>query len=177
MQLKVIKTDGSIEEYMYTKALASFSNAFDLIDQPNFFAAEQFAEVITYYLYHEKTSSTITSDEIHLMVQAILTSTGYENAAVAFNEYRLVRKLKRKRIEVTSGLPAVNTPWDKSRISNDLVKIGIDKNVAKAIASAVEEKVLNMGIHRIRTPLITQLVLADTEAMLNAQQQLQMISA
>ncbi len=177
MQLKVIKTDGSIEEYMYTKILAAFSNAFDLIDQPNLFAAEQFAEAITYYLYHEKTSSTITSDEIHLMIQAILASTGFENAAVAFNEYHLVRKLKRKRIEVTAGPSAENTPWDKSRISNDLVKTGIDKNVARAIASAVEEKVLNMGINHIRTPLITQLVLADTEAMLNAQQQLQLITA
>ena len=177
MQLKVNKTDGSTEEYMYTKILAAFSNAFDLINQPNLFAAEQFSEAITYYLYREKTASTITSDEIHLMIQAILSSTGYENAAVAFNEYHLVRKLKRKRIEVIDDPCEANTPWDKSRISNDLVKTGIDKNVARAIASAVEEKVLKMDINRIRTALITQLVLADTEAMLNAQQQLQMITA
>lgn len=177
MQLKVIKNDGSIEEYMYTKVLAAFSNAFDLIDQPNLFAAEQFAEAITYYLYHERNISTITNDEIHLMVQAILTSTGYENAAIAFNEYHLVRKLKRKRIEVIDGGNDTNTPWDKSRISYDLVNDGIDRNVARAIASVVEEKILNMGSNRIRTPLITQLVLADTEAMLNAQQQLQTMTA
>jgi 2-phosphoglycerate kinase len=160
-----------------SKILAAFSNAFDLINQSNLFAAEQFAEAITYYLYHEKKSSTITSDEIHLMIQAILASTGYENAAIAFNEYHLVRKLKRKRIEVIGDHSEANMPWDKSRVSGDLVNNGIDKNVARAIASAVEEKILNMGINRIRKPLITQLVLADTEAMLNAQQQLQMISA
>ena len=179
MQLKIIKKDGSIEEYMYTKAFASFSNALDLVDQPNIFAAEQFAEAMTYYLYHNKKSPTATSDEIHLMVQAILTSTGYENAAAAFNEYHLVRKLKRKRTEVidykddpSDTNPSI-TMWRKSKIVDDLVtQKNIDRNVARAIASSVEEKVLNIGINRVRRSLIKQLVLADTEAMLKAQKQL-----
>jgi hypothetical protein len=180
MQLKIIKKDGSIEDYMHTKAFASFSNALDLVDQPNIFAAEQFAEALTYYLYHNKKSATASSDEIHLMVQAILTSTGYENAAAAINEYHLVRKLKRKRTEVidykddpSDQNPSV-TMWRKSKIVNDLVNNEkIDRNVARAIAASVEEKVLNIGINRIRRSLIKQLVLTDTDAMLKAQKQLQ----
>ena len=38
----------------------------------------------------------------------------------------------------------------------------------------MEEKVLNLGMTRIRRTLIRQLVLADTDAMLAAQNQLQM---
>ena len=75
-QLKVIKADGSIEQYLHTKVIGSFSNALDLIGEPNIFAAEQFAEAVTFHLYHNETSSSITSEQIHLMVQAVLNSTG-----------------------------------------------------------------------------------------------------
>lgn len=185
MQLKVIKADGQLEEYLHTKVMGTFSNALGLVDDMNIFAAEQFAEAVTFYLYGKRDSHMVTSDEIHLMIQSVLSATGYEHAGVALNEHRLNRKLMRSRIEVlddefddggeSSGLE-VNR-WDKSRIVNDLMRIeSIEPQTARAIASSVEEKVLNLGMTKIRRSLIRQLVLADTDAMLEAQYQLQMIA-
>lgn len=183
MQLKVIKADGHLEEYLHTKVIGTFSNALGLVDDMNIFAAEQFAEAVTFYLYEKRDSQMVTVEEIHLMIQSVLTATGYENAAVALNEHRLNRKLMRNRIEAideecddsdSDSMLRVNR-WDKSRIVQDLIRIErIEPQIARAIASAVEEKVLNLGMTRIRRTLIRQLVLADTDAMLAAQDQLQM---
>ena len=49
----------------------------------------------------------------------------------------------------------------------------LDRHLARAIASSVEEKVLNLGMTRIRRSLIKELVLADMETMLLVQKQLQ----
>ena len=181
MQLKVIKSDGSVEEYLHTKVIGTFSNALALIGQPNVFAAEQFAEAITFYLYQKRGVVTVTSDEIHLMVQAVLTATGYENAARALNEYHLNREIKRGRIEVVDGGESTGaeatmrvSQWNKSRVVEDLMRTEkLDRHLARAIASSVEEKVLNLGMTRIRRSLIKELVLADMETMLQVQKQLQ----
>jgi len=183
MQLKVVKADGSLGQYLHTKVIGTFSNALALIDQPNVFAAEQFADAITFYLYRKRGIFTVTSDEIHLMIQAVLTATGYENAARALNEHRLNRKLKRGRIEVVDGdepnsgqEPMRLCLWNKSRIARDLIrKDKIDRNLARAIASSVEEKVLNLGMTQIRRSLIAELVSADTDALLQLQKQLQLV--
>jgi hypothetical protein len=47
-----------------------------------------------------------------------------------------------------------------------------EPHTATAIASTAEEKVLGLGMTRVRRSLIRQLVLADTDAMLAAQGQL-----
>jgi len=179
MQLQVIKCDASTEEYLHTKVLGAFHNALAMTDQSNVYAAEQFAEAITYYLYQKNTDQTITSDQIHLMVQAVLAATGYENAARRLNEYRLNRVLRRRRIEVIEesapdGEQSVR--WDKSRVVGDLMRErGIDYHTARAIASSVEEKVLNLGLTRIRRGLIRELVAADADALLEAQRQLETV--
>ncbi len=96
MQLKVTKSDGTVEEYLHTKVFGTFNNALALIEQSNVFAAEQFAEAITFYLYQKRGLDTVASDELLLMVQAVLTATGYENAAEAINEFQLNRRLRRQ---------------------------------------------------------------------------------
>ncbi len=182
MNLKVIKADGSIEEYLHTKVMGTFGNALALVDDANVFAAEQFAESITFYLYEKRRTQRVTSEEIHLMMQAVLSATGYEHAAGALNEHRLNRKLGRNRIEVigkSTGAGATaesaTSRWDKTKIVRRLVKLEkIDRHIARAIAGSVEEKVLNLNMARIPGSLIRQLVLADTRAMLAAQRQLQM---
>lgn len=178
MQLKVIKADGSVEEYLHTKVIGTFCNALSMINQPNILAAEQFAEAITFHLYH-KDSSVVTSDAIHLMVQAVLTDTGYENASSALNDFHLNRKLQRKRIEVIAedefAEPEVKQ-WDKSFIVKGLLEDEkLDIHLCRAIGSSVEQKVLNIGMTQIRKSLIKQLVLADTAVMMRAQEQLHAI--
>jgi hypothetical protein len=178
MQVKVVKSDGSLEQYLHTKVLGTLGNALAMIDQPNIYAAEQFADAITFHLYHTKKTSTITSEEIYLLVQAVLTATGYANAAAALNDFHLHRKIKRKRIEVVDEHadhfdPDQRTLWNKSTIVHWLMENKkMDFHVARVVASSVEEKILNIGILRIRKSLIKHLVLSDIDVMLEAQEQL-----
>lgn len=183
MQIKVLKKDGSTEKYAHTKVLWTLNNAMVLTDQPNIFAAEQFAEAITFYFYQEKEQTTVTSDEIHLMVQSVLNATGYDNAAQALNNYRINRRIRRNRVIVADGEQSdqpddsicESAKWNKSVIARDLVEQdGLEMEIARAIASTVEEKVLNLGLSRVGKKLIKQLVINDKTAMLRAEKSLQM---
>jgi hypothetical protein len=178
MQLKVIKSDGSVEEYMHTKVIGALSNALAAVGEPSVFAAEQLAEVVTFYLYQQKDRHLISSDEIHLMVQSVLTSTGFEHAAAALKEHRLSRCIKRNRVEVVGNGDGeafasneVNS-WDKSRVVEHLIEGNISRSTARAIASMVEDKVLRLEMTKVPRSLIKQLVTVDTETMLEAEEQL-----
>ena len=189
IQLKVIKADGSVEEYLHTKVIGTISSALDAIDQTDTLVAEQLAEVVTYFLYHKQKRYKVTSGEISSVVKAVLDSTKYEDAAIALTEYHFERRLKRSRIEVVpiniqrledahllaaSEQPPQRSRWDKSRIVADLVaNHDVPRQVARTIASMVEEKIFSLGITLVPASLIKQLVMADTAAVLRAHQQLQ----
>ena len=188
-QLKVIKADGSVEEYLHTKVMGAINNALGEVDQPNIEIAEHFAEVVTYYLYHQQDKRTVSSSEIHSVVKVVLAATGYEKAAVALSERHFKRKLRRSRIEVVSadvreltdaeylvgtGETCPRCRWDKSRIVTDLIATHkLCRQTARLIASMVEEKVFNMGITLVPSSLIRQLVLGDAATVLRAQRELQ----
>ena len=189
MQLKVIKADGSVEEYLHTKVIGTISNVLGKTGQADICIAEQFAEVVTYFLYHQQNRRSVTSSEILSMIKAVLTATGYEEAAVVLSEHHFERKLKRSRIEVVSidiqeltdaALLAgpeksqSRSRWDKSTIVRDLVaRHDLCRQTARMIASMVEEKIFSTGITLVPASLIKQLVLGDAAAVLRAQQQLQ----
>lgn len=189
MQLKVIKTDGSVEEYLHTKIMGTISNALTRIDQPDIYAAEELAEVVTYFLYQSQNRRSVTSSEIFSIIKAVLTETQHEQAAVVLSERHFERKLKRSRIEVVSvdikeladaemlcnsGNVDSRSRWEKSIIVNDLIqKHDVSRQTARMIASMVEEKIFNMGLTLVPASLIKQLVLGDAAAVLHAQRQLQ----
>ena len=188
-QLKVIKADGSVEEYAHTKVMGTINNALDKIGQADVYIAEQLAEVVTYFLYHRQNHRSATSSEIFSIIKAVLTAISYEDAAIGLSEHHFERRLKRSRTEVVSidiqdltdtellvGTEGTNSRsrWDKSRIVEDLViKYDLCQPTARAIASMVEEKIFNMGINLVPSSLIKQLVLGDTATVLRAQRQLQ----
>ena len=191
MQLKVIKADGGIEEYLHTKVIGTISNALGRIGQADICIAEQLAEVVTYFLYHRQDRRAVSSSEIFSIIKAVLAATSYEEAAVALSEHHFERRLKRSRIEVASidireladaellcrdGELGGRCRWDKSRIVNDLVtKYDVCRQTARMIASMVEERVFSMGITLVPASLIKQLVLGDAAAVLRAQRQLQTV--
>ena len=191
VRLKVVKADGSVEEYLHTKVIGTINNALAHDGQADIQIAEQLAEVVTYFLYHQKTPRTVTSSEILSIIKAVLTATRYENAAVALSEHHFNRKLKRSRIEVVSidiqqladaemlcGVQESpgRSRWDKSRIVNDLVtNYDVSRQTARTIASMVEEKIFNMDLTLVPASLIKQLVLGDAAAVLRAQRQLQTV--
>lgn len=179
MKIEVLKSEGAAEPYLHTKVLGTFHNALASVHDYDLTAAEQMAEAVTFYLYRAEHASTISSDQIHLLIQSVLTATGYAHAAEALNAHRMQRKLQRRRLTVVkSGAEESNEPryesWTKAKIVRDLVETKtMDQLTARAIAGAVEEKVLKMGSARVRSSLIRELVLEDTECILRAEKQLQ----
>ena len=190
-QLKLIKSDGSEEEYLHTKVIGTISNALSNTGRADVYCAEQLADVVTYYLYNQPNRRSATSSEILSIIKAVLTATGYDDAAVRLSEHHFERKIKRSRIEVisidihehtdTERLTGAKESgaryrWDKSRIADGLVtKNDINRHTARAIASMVEDRIFNMGISLVPTSLIKQLVLNETAAVLQAQEQLQTV--
>jgi transcriptional regulator NrdR family protein len=190
-QLKVVKADGAIEGYLHTKVVGSINNALGAIGEADIDIAEQFAEVVTFFLYHQQGRRCVNSSEILSMVKVVLASTGYEAAAAALSEGHFERKLKRSRTEVISidlqdladaeffvGVEeaGIRCRWDKSQIVEDLIaERGVGRQAARMIAAMVEEKIFSMGMTRVPSSLIKQLVLGDTAAVLRAQEQLQTI--
>jgi len=204
-QLKVIKADGSVEQYLHTKVIGAISNALAQVSEPDIEAAEQLAEVVTYFLYQGQNRHTrqgdkvtpvagapsVTSSEILSMIKVVLTATNFEEAAIALSEHHFERRLRRCRVEVVpmhvKELEDVELlceaeqldgrcRWEKSRIVDDLVvKHGLSRQTARAIASMVEEKIFNMGLTLVPTSLVKQLVLGDAATVLRAQHQLQAV--
>ncbi len=188
MRIRVTKSDGSIEDYLHTKVMKSFSNALDLTGQSDVAVAEELSEATTYFLHQRLDNSSVNSSEIYSMVQVALMATGFEQAAVQLHEYHIERQLKRNRIEVanisTEDLSCYEVNdfswsvsgrcrWDKSRIITTLSdKYNLDRVMARAIAGQVEEKVLALGVKAVPLSLIKQLVFAEAMVMLDAESQL-----
>ena len=191
VQLKVIKADGGVEEYLHTKVIGAISNALSRIGWPDIYVAEEMAEVVTFYLYNKQNRRRVTSSEIFSIIKVVLTATKYEEAAVALSEHHFERKLKRSRIEVVSidveELADAEllcqteqldrrSRWEKSRIVRDLVaKHDVSQQTARMIASMVEEKIFSIGLTLVPASLVKQLVLGDAAAVLRAQRQLQTV--
>lgn len=188
MQLKVIKADGSQEQYLHTKVIAAFINAFAAPQELDTSIAAHLAETVTFYLYNNYSENKITSSEILSIILAVLSSTGYDNAAANLAEHSRKRNLLRARIEITKYdlqevcnsiklRKTITAPqiihWNKSKIIDDLVaEYNLDNTTARLIASMVEEKVLNSGFRCVSTAFIRFLVVLQTQAILSAQQQM-----
>ena len=193
MQLKVIKADGSMEEYLHTKLIATISNALASAEEREVFLTEQLAEALTFFLYHNYNRPQITSNELLSMTKSILASTGYYEAAIALSEHHHRRNLNRGRIEVVKmdvknladAVKLANirqkglaNRWNKSKIIADLVREQqIDNRTARIIASMVEDKIINSRLSCVSCSFIKQLVLSDTVAILDATEQLQNVSS
>jgi transcriptional regulator NrdR family protein len=188
-KLTVLKTDGAKEPYLHTKVLGSIANALGTAGQPDIATAQELAEAVTFFLYRNAQNRAVSTSEILSVIEAVLAGTGFDEAAAALSEYHFERKLKRCRIEVVRGRPdelsqadnpytdhseQVKSRWNKSRIVEYLVtKHHLNRQIARTVASMVEEKVFNMGLPVVPAGLVEQLVLNDAAAVLRAQNQLQ----
>jgi hypothetical protein len=149
--------------------------------------AEQLAEAVTMYLRRRHAGGGIVaSDEIYAMVEAALCDTGWENAALALQEHRVLRTMHRRRLEVVpcrgeqcaecftaaGGCPAGTdaNPWDKSRIVRSLEREGVVAHPqARAVAANVEEKILAMQSRRVTAGVVASLVANELLAMRQAE--------
>ncbi len=189
VRLKVIKADGSCEEYLHTKVMHTVSKALASVEQTDIVTAENLSEVVTYYLYKRHGENAIPSSEILSVLKVTLSATGYEAAAEALVNHNYLRKMRRGRVEVvhvnlegtsdahklfSDDYQLQKSPWDKSAIVEDLIVAeGLDRHTARTIASMVEERVFNLELTCVPASLLKQLVFSDTAAVMRAQRQLQ----
>lgn len=176
MHIRVIKADRTMESYLHMKVLSTFHNALSRAGQGDLYTAEQLAEAVTFYLYRQSQTRQISTEEIHLMILAVLRDTGYDRSAQMLNQHRLERQLQRRRIEILDNRngAAVRVLWDKSGLVEELMRtFSLERPLVRAVAGSVEEKIFRMGISRISRGLLNELIAADLEAMLSAQEQLQ----
>ncbi len=191
-QLKVIKTDGSLEDYFHTKVLGAVSHAMSTAGDVDIDAVENLADVVTYFIYRQSDGRhSIRTGEIFSIIQACLTVSQYYAAAAAFSEYQFRRRLKRCRVEVVdfdledladaqafcdADKSIARLPWNKSIIAKYLVeKHQLNWQTARMVASMVEERVFGMGISVVPSSLTKQIVLGDAAAVLHAEHQLETV--
>ena len=186
-KLGVVKTDGSFETYLHTKVLGTLCNAFGLTEQSDLYLAQELAEVVTYYLYHDKEHlpRQVSSSEILSIIKVVLTTTGHDDVAAALSEYHYDRLLKRNRTEVAytsiqvlsdaqllceDDPSSLRNKWNKARIVHDLIQDHqLPRQIARAVAGMVEEKVLRIGLTVVPSDLVRVLMLNDTAMMMRAQ--------
>ena len=186
-KLEVIKTDGSSEMYLHTKVLGTLCNAFGLTGQSDIFLAQELAEVVTYFLYHDKDRipKQVSSSEVLAIIKVVLTTTGHDSVAESLSDYHYERLLKRNRTEVACTpilsltdaqhlceyhASSIRAKWNKAQIVHDLIQTHhLQRQLARAVAGMVEEKILKMGLTVVPSDIIRLLVLNDTALMLRAQ--------
>ncbi|MCD4830530.1 MAG: hypothetical protein K8R02_01835 [Anaerohalosphaeraceae bacterium] len=185
MQLKVIKADGSIEEYLHTKVIATLIRVITPSCESDTFAAEQLADSVTFYLYKKYDRPEISSYQIFSIIKAAIDSAGYHNAALLLTENHHYRNLLRSRIEVvkaevetitdaaelnTYRKTGISCLWNKSIIASDLIETqGFNPLMARVVASMVEDKILKSDLRCIPTSFIKHLVLTDAAAVQEAE--------
>ncbi|HSV27042.1 MAG TPA: hypothetical protein VLH60_04035 [Sedimentisphaerales bacterium] len=185
MVVKVMKSDGDMEEYVHTKVLLCISNALCAADEWDACTAQELAEAVTAFVYEHK-GHHMRSAEILSMVKLALTETGYAEAAVRLDEHHRRRSLARRRTEFVDadvlgpdGAEAVRaegrvSQWSKRAIAEHIAETyGLDRHSARAAASRVEEKILAMGISRVWSGLVRQIVFAEAALAIRAGEFLQ----
>jgi hypothetical protein len=170
MQIRVTKTDGSIEPYLHTKVFGSMHRAMAVEQADCIETAQMLSDAVTYFLYQKDGQRSLTTENIHRMILKVLEGAGYSLAAECLNAHRLTRRMERRRIEV---IDSENLIWDKGWIVRDLMnQYSIERSLARAIAGAVEETVLRMDVLRIRKGLIRHLMMTNMENLLDADREL-----
>ncbi len=187
-QLRVVKANGNTEAYLHTKVIGTINHALTAGGGSDMPMAEDLAQVVTFYLYNKQKRTKVESSEIFSMIKAVLVATGHEQAALALSQHARQRSLARSRTEVLAidvkefddarklyqkQHRSSRALWNKAHIVHDLTtRFNIPYHTARAVASVVEERVLRMELTMVPLSLIKQLVLGETAAMLQAEEEL-----
>lgn len=180
---KVRKRDGRIVPFDRSKIADAIFKAAEAVGGKDATLAEELSKAVTFYLERTFGPDGIPDiEDIQDAVEKVLIETGHAKTAKAYILYRdmrnrmrremRVRKEVRDRSSTTDVVLLVSapkrdevTPWDKRKIVEALIReAGVSEGVAGAIASSVEEKVLNSGLTQVTTGLIRELV--DNELFL-----------
>ncbi|MCD5397334.1 anaerobic ribonucleoside-triphosphate reductase [candidate division NPL-UPA2 bacterium] len=172
----VRKRDGRTVPFTEAKIAEAIFKAATAVGGEDKFLAEELARAVSFFLKRKLGETIPGIEKIQDAVEKVLMETGHAKTAKAYILYRDQRTRQREKLkvckEVRKQMTATDlsllvtglihdeiTPWDKSRVSQALVKeAGLSSSVADSIATAVEIRVLNSGLGQISTSLIRELV-------------------
>ncbi len=172
----VRKRDGRVLPFGEAKIAEAIFKAARAVGGEDRFLAEELARAVTFFLKKKLGEVTPGIEEIQDAVETVLIETGHAKTAKAYILYRDKRTRQREKLKVhkeirgnttTTDLSLLVTgsthdeimPWEKSRVSQALVKEAeLSSSVADSIATAVEARVLDSGLGQISTSLIRELV-------------------
>jgi ribonucleoside-triphosphate reductase len=168
----VRKRDGTLQPYQESKIVEAIYKAALAAGHSDRSIAQDLAGAVTLYLERYHGQDTPSSDQIRRMVEKMLLETGHTRIAQMFIQYCEAKRLRQKRAETTS-YPAIfatplkvhtfskdrTTSWGRQRIVDALVReAGLDQDSAEKIAREVEQKISYLGLTRVSTSLIRDLV-------------------
>lgn len=143
------KRDGRVEPYDERKIAAAIAGA-----GGDRYLAEDLAGVVTLYLERNH-DSTPSSDDVRRLVEKVLAETGRPGLARAYAGTPTLFPT----VTVESPSRGVVTPWDRGRIAAALEREArLDVEQAERIAAAVERRIFAMGVERVSTAMVRELV-------------------
>ena len=173
----VRKRSGRIVPFDQTRIADAIFKAAQAVGGADRELAEELADVVVLFLEKQYGPEGIpTIEEIQDMVEKVLIETGHAKTAKAYILYREKRSRIRETMKVRKRLIEKNDPtdisllvdpatrdelmpWNKEHIALALEnEADVPAEVAREIASAVEQRVIASGIKRISTSLIRELV-------------------
>ncbi len=176
MQLRVLKNDGTTEVYYHTKVMGTIGQSLSESGSYADGVVDSLAEAVSSYISKNYGCSIIESDQIHSIIQAVMSETGFFNAALILHEHRIIRQSQRNRMEIVhfyhdetydnknnAADVLMNSyfaePWNKSTIVWHLEnERGLSRGLSRMIAGQVEEKVLRLNCHQITSGLVREMI-------------------
>ena len=172
----VRKRNGRIAPFNETKIADAIFKAARAVGGEDRFLAEDLAKAVTFFLKKKLGEKVPDIEEIQDAVEKVLIETGHAKTAKAYILYRDQRTRQRERLKVSKEVRGKRTttdlsllvtgstrdeimPWEKSRVSEALVKeANLSPSVADSISTSVERRVFSSGLSQISTSLIRELV-------------------
>lgn len=157
------KRDGRVEPYAEPKIARAILAA----GAPDRYLAEDLAGVVTLYLERCGDAAVPSSDDVRRVVEKVLAETGHAAAARSFVDFARAPKVAAPpsppglfpAVTVESASRGEVSPWDRGRIAAALAReMRLDEERAERIAAAVERRLFAMGVARVSTALVRELV-------------------
>ncbi|MBI2900720.1 MAG: hypothetical protein HYY17_11095 [Planctomycetes bacterium] len=164
---RIRKRDGHVVAYDEAKIAEAIARAARAAGQEQPSVGRDLAGVVTLYLERHGGAEVPSSDDIRQLVEKVLLQTGNEAIARTF--------MRKPPQDGAAPVPAELFPansllvegasrdelstWGRGRISSALAKeAGLDPTAADEIAAAVEQRIFRLGMHRVASTLIRELV-------------------
>ncbi len=165
--LIIRKRDGTAESFSRAKMVACLMRPLhETCDADPPATAEALAESVLQHLEQAQINAAIPSVRLREFVEAVLSQTGYLQAADALKHHARLREQQRRQIHVAYFHERrgtfVHRRWSKSAVVANLrTEHDLESCVARCVAGVVESAVLRCGLKVVTTGLIDQMIQSE----------------